>query len=54
MFCQTRCANQAFFEWLNKTIIFTAIMERKAVFGLDADAMTWFQLDGEPVHIAKY
>ena len=25
VFCQTRCANQAFFEWLIETIIFTAI-----------------------------
>ena len=42
VFCRTRCANQAFSEWLNETIFFTAIRERKAVFGIYPDAMTWF------------
>ena len=54
VFCRTRCANQAFFAWLNEAIIFTAIRVRKVVFGLDPDVMTWFQLGGEPVQIAIY
>ena len=33
---------KSFIEWLNKTVIFTAIREQKAVFDLDPDAITWF------------
>ena len=37
---RSRCANQVLLEWLYETIIFTAMRERKAVFGFDPDGMT--------------
>jgi hypothetical protein len=54
VFCKTRCCNKKFFKWINEEIIFKQVEERKEVFGLPADSVTWFQLDGEPIQIEVY
>jgi hypothetical protein len=54
VFCKTRCCNKKFFRWINEKIIFKEIEDRKKVYQLADDALTWFQLDGEPIQIEVY
>jgi hypothetical protein len=54
VFCKTRCANNTFYKWLNDSILIPMITAQKTLHGDRDDAITWFQLDGEPVQINVY
>ena len=54
VFCKSRCCNMNFFVWLNTEILIPWIYEIKKIYNLADDALTFLQLDGEPVQIKCY
>jgi hypothetical protein len=54
VFCKTRCGNNAFYRWLNDSILIPMVVSKKALHKAAENAITWFQLDGEPVQIKVY
>jgi len=52
--CKSRAANESFYQWYNINIMIPFINDIKRVYGLDANATTWYQLDGEDTQIRCY
>ena len=51
VFCSSRLRNRAFFRWFVINILIPHTRSIRNYFDLPADAMAWFQLDGEPIQM---
>ncbi len=51
VFCKTRCCNELFYVWYLQCIVIAWAITNCQKHNLGADALCWFQLDGEAVQI---
>lgn len=54
VFCKTRCCNDAFYVWINTTVIIPFISKLRRIGLFDESEPAYLQVDGEPKQIACY